>query len=92
VSFGSPTFSPDNRRLAGFDDDGSVTLWDITNPQQPEVCKLSGNSKGSGKFLPDGNTIIAATRDWERLCIWRAPSWEEIAAAEAREKAEVKQP
>jgi serine/threonine protein kinase len=83
VSFGSPTFSPDNRRLAGFDDDGSVTLWDMANPQRPEVCKLSGNSQGSGKFLADGNTIVA--RDGERLRIWRAPSWEEIAVAEAKD-------
>jgi WD40 repeat protein len=79
----SPTFFPDNRRLAGFDADGSVTLWDISNPQRPEVAKLSGQFEGPGKFLPDGNTIIA--RHGERLRIWRAPSWEEIDATEAND-------
>jgi hypothetical protein len=28
----------------------------------------------------------------EMVRLWRAPSWEEIAAAEAKEKTEIKQP
>ena len=33
--------------------------------------------------------VILASDPWQA---WRAPSWEEIAAAEAKEQAEIKQP
>ena len=40
------------------------------------------------RWSADGDVILAGT-PWQA---WRAPSWEEIAAAEAKEKTEVKQP
>jgi hypothetical protein len=41
---------------------------------------------------PDDN-IIGATTFWRgwRLRLWRAPSWDEINAAEANEKASIQQ-
>lgn len=36
---------------------------------------------------PDGNVIGATAIDDGQLQLWRAPSWEEIAAAEAEGKA-----
>jgi WD40 repeat protein len=42
-------------------------------------------------FSPDGNTVGALSSDGI-LNVWRAPSWAEINAAEAKEKAEIKQP
>ena len=49
---------------------------------------------GTGSLLvaaiwsADGDVILAGA-PWQA---WRAPSWEEIAAAEAKEKAEGRQP
>jgi hypothetical protein len=42
-------------------------------------------------FSRDGSTIAALNLLGD-LDLWRAPSWEEIAAAEAKEKAEMKRP
>jgi hypothetical protein len=42
-------------------------------------------------FSPDGNKIVGLNNEG-RLHIWRAPSWEEFATAQAKEKAEVRQP
>jgi hypothetical protein len=49
---------------------------------------------GTGPYLrvarwsADGDVILAGA-PWQA---WRAPSWEEIAAAEAKEKTEVQRP
>jgi len=42
-------------------------------------------------FSPDGSTVFAIEYG-SAAYFWRAPSWEEIAAAEAKEKPESKQP
>jgi len=42
-------------------------------------------------FSLDGNTIGSLSTDGI-LNLWRAPTWAEINAAEAKEKAESKQP
>ena len=43
------------------------------------------------QFSPDGHALMAIN-EFGVLHLWRAPSWAEIAAAEAKEKAETKQP
>ena len=43
------------------------------------------------RFSPDGR-ILMAINTAGLLYLWSAPSWEEIAAAEAKEKAGGKQP
>jgi hypothetical protein len=39
-------------------------------------------------WTADGDTLLAGP-PWQ---VWRAPSWEEIAATDVKEKAEVKEP
>ena len=78
---GHRLFSTCNRREA-------VKLWDVGTRQ--ELLTLAG----SDQFLPkarwsaDGDVILAGP-PWQA---WSAPSWEEIAEAEVKEKREFKQP
>jgi WD40 repeat protein len=74
-------FSADGRRLisahGGWD---AVKLWDVDTRQ--ELLNLSGIGSGlSARWSPDGDVILAGA-PWQA---WRAPSWQEIAAAEAKE-------
>ena len=85
-------FSPDGRRLTsahgGWD---AVKLWDLHTRQ--ELLNLSGHgSLLAVKWSTDGNVILAGEPDAPRppWQAWSAPSWEAIAAAEAKEKAERK--
>ena len=64
----------------------AVKLWDLGTRQ--ELLTLAGDVANAytARWSADGNVILAG---WQA---WRAPSWEEIAAAEAKEKTESKQP
>jgi hypothetical protein len=42
-------------------------------------------------FSPDGNVLGSLSMEGF-LHLWRAPSWEETAVAETKEKTEIKQP
>ena len=80
--------SPDERRLAAGDELGSprkVKVWDID--LEYEVAVLAGHTEPiiDVAFWPDGNTIVSVSRD--RVSIWRAASFDEIAAAEKAERA-----
>jgi hypothetical protein len=46
------------------------------------------------RFSPDGRALAAGSWLNPRpyMSLWQVPSFEEIAAAEAKEKAEIKQP
>jgi hypothetical protein len=61
-----------------------VKLWDITTRQE----LLSLNGTGADLYLArwsaDGDTILVGA-EWHPWHTWRAPSWEEIAEAEAKE-------
>jgi eukaryotic-like serine/threonine-protein kinase len=85
-------FSADGKRLAiGSGDHEAVKLWDVEGWQ--EVFTMEGQGTGyiGVWFSPDGNTITWGNQSGV-LHVWQAPSWEEINAAEAKEKAEGKQP
>ncbi len=79
----SAAFSPDGRRLAtsGYQAADAVKLWDIAT--QREILAL----QGEGEFFfqiacsPDESTL-ATTSATGVTHLWRAPSWEEIRAAE----------
>ncbi len=81
-------FSADGRRLMstcfGME---AVKLWDLGTRQ--ELLTLGGTgSLDAARWSADGDVILVGP-PWQA---WRAPSWEEIAAAEAKETAAVKQP
>jgi WD40 repeat protein/tRNA A-37 threonylcarbamoyl transferase component Bud32 len=80
-------FSPDGRRLAiaGHDLE-AVRLCDSESWQA--VMTLEGPSGiARPAFSPDGNTV--AWGSLSSIVLWHAPSWDEINAAEAKEKAEI---
>jgi WD40 repeat protein len=88
MGMNSAHFSADGKRLViASSGTEAAKLFDTESWQ--EVFTLAGSGTGSmgAKFSPDGNRILwgNATGD---LYVWRAPSWDEIRAAEAREKAE----
>ena len=90
----SVAFSPDGKRLAtgGSNPDDALKLWDVASWQELITLETPGGFSEPTAFSPDGNTIGTLNRDNGTLNLWRAPSWAEITAAEAREKAEIKQP
>lgn len=75
--------TPDGRRLAtgGISAREAVKLWDLAAHR--ELLSLPGDGLyfHDLTFSPDGN-ILAATSLGGVAHFWRAPSWEEIAAAE----------
>ncbi len=86
-------FSPDGNRLATTAGAGEAALhlWDVASWQDVLTLKAEGSIFGSANFSPDGNTLGTSSNE-HILNVWRAPSWEEINAVEAKEKAEIKQP
>jgi len=82
-------FSPDGRRListAGGRE--AVKVWDAGTRQELLTLGGNGSTLAAARWSADGDVILVGT-PWQA---WRAPSWEEIAAAEANGKAESKQP
>lgn len=95
----SVAFSKDGRRLisaAGGRE--AVKLWDVGTRQELLTLGGTGSFLNEARWSADGDMILAG-RPWQA---WRAPSWEEIAAAELKDppspdfggsgKAESKQP
>jgi eukaryotic-like serine/threonine-protein kinase len=81
----SVAFSPDNKRLAaGSNGHESIRLWDVESKE--ELLALDEPSWVSWKtdFSPDGN-VLGSLDVLGVLRLWRAPSWEEITAVEAKE-------
>jgi serine/threonine protein kinase/WD40 repeat protein len=82
-------FSNDGRRLiSSYDSGQAVKLWDVGTRQ--ELLNLSGTGSllFNAKWSADGDTILAGA-PWQA---WHAPSLEEIAAAEAKDKGEAQRP
>jgi WD40 repeat protein len=81
----SVAFSSDNRRLAaGSNDREAVKLWDCETWQ--EVLTLSGEGSrfASLTFSADGRYLMAIN-DAGLAHLWTAPTWEQIAAEEAKD-------
>ncbi len=76
-------FSPDSRRLAtgGQNTREAVKLWDWVARHELLSLQAEGLYFTHLVFSPDGNTL-AATSLAGIAHLWRAPSWEEIAAEE----------
>ena len=76
-------FSPDGRRLiSSCKGREAGKLWDVGTGQ--ELLTLAGADRflNKARWSSDGDSILAGP-PWQ---VWTAPSWEEIAAAEAKEK------
>jgi WD40 repeat protein len=88
----SVTFSPDGKRFAaGSNGQEAVKLWDTDTRQ--EVLTLSG--EGSEfmflRFSPDGRLLLGINQGGVAH-LWSAPTWDEIAAAGAKEKLGTRRP
>ena len=86
-------FSPDGQRLvtSGANPDDAVKLWSGDARQEVLTLEGAGHQANLTAVSPDANAIGVMSGDGI-LSLWRAPSWAEIHAAEAKEKAESKQP
>jgi WD40 repeat protein len=88
----SVAFSPDSKRLAiGSSGLEAIKLWDVESSQELLTLEGEGSLFTRTAFSPDGN-VLGSMSDGGVLHLWHAPSWEEIAAAEAKEKTGIKQP
>ena len=82
-------FSPDGRSLISTcGGREAVKLWDVSTRQELLTLGGTGSMLFAARWSADGDVILVGG-PWQA---WRAPSWEEIAAAEAKEKTETKQP
>jgi len=76
-------FSPDGKRVIGGNaGKEAIKMWDFESRQ--ELLTLSAEEGGFNPvYFKDADTLVGRAIDGEYL--WRAPSWEEIAAAEAKD-------
>ena len=88
----SVAFSPDGSRLAaGGSGKEALKLYDTAGYQELLTLEADASGYHDIEFSPDGNVLGLMSGQGVAL-FWRAPSWEEIAAAEAKEKPQIKQP
>ncbi|MFO1475089.1 MAG: protein kinase [Verrucomicrobiota bacterium] len=87
----SVDFSPDGRRFAvSSDDKEAVRLYDTDGWQNVFTLQAPGTGFLGARFSGDGNNLVWGNQ--KCLQLWQAPSWQEIAAAEARDKEIAGQP
>jgi len=82
------TFSPDGKTLASSSGAlEAIKLWHVETGQELLTLPGKGSLLSMVQFVAGGNALLAGSQGqkdtWQ---IWRAPSWEEIAATEAKEK------
>jgi WD40 repeat protein len=77
-------FAPDGQRLVtGGTAQESITIWDQGNYERLLTFPTTDSGLNSTGFSPDGNVLVGQSR-LGNIFFWRAPSFEEIAQAEAR--------
>jgi WD40 repeat protein len=79
----SVAFSPDGRRLISTSGGReTVKLWDVGTRQELLTLSGIGSMLHGARWSADGDMILAGA-PWQA---WRAPSWQEIATAEANQQ------
>jgi WD40 repeat protein len=93
-SVNSVAFSPDGNRLATSEgaQNEALKIWAVDSWQDVLTLHAEGSPFTGATFSPDGNAISVVTSDQGVLYVWQAPSWDQIAAVEAKQKADSKQP
>ncbi len=82
-------FSPDGHRLISTSGGReAVKLWDVGTRQELLTFAGTGSNLRGARWSADGDVILTGP-PWQA---WRAPSWKEIADAEAREQMESRKP
>jgi len=80
-------FSPDGERLISRGVDGQVKVWDVETRQELLTLRGAASLARAATWTSDGDVIFDGVSQ-----AWIAPSWEEINAAEAKDKTEARQP
>ena len=86
----SVAVSHDGMRVAGGSGNKYIKIWDAVTGQEVAMLRGFQGIASYLAFLPDGNTLVsgAGENPWlnsrykREVRLWRAPSWEEIEAAE----------
>ncbi len=69
----SVAFSPDGHTLAAGSDDGTIWLWNVTDPAHPtqigQPLAGPGDAVDSVAFSPDGHTLAAGSDD-DTIWLW----------------------
>src|SRR2546422_8979217 len=73
-------FSRDGRTLASSADDGTIKLWNLASMQEAATLHGHEGPVSGLAFSPDGNYLASASEGAVRL--WKAPTFEELSAAE----------
>jgi WD40 repeat protein len=77
-------FTPDGQRLVtGGTAQESITIWDHGNFERLLTFPTTDSGFGFTGFSPDGNVLVGLSGTGN-IFFWRAPTFEEIAQAEAR--------
>ena len=81
----SVAFSPDGRPLAaGSNGHEAVKLWDAETQQEALTLSGEGSIFAGLNFSPDGRYLMSIN-EAGLAHVWTAPTWEEIAAEEAKD-------
>jgi WD40 repeat protein len=65
-------FAADGNSVATGSDDGTVHVWQLNDPQEPQAIELKGGHKDSVlavAFTPDGRRLVSADRRG-RVLLW----------------------
>jgi RNA polymerase sigma factor (sigma-70 family) len=80
-------FSPDDRRVAVFENNAHIRVWDIkANKELAHLSNLSAGFIHRGAFSPDGKMLIAPGHDG-LIHRWDTASWEKLPAFEGHKGA-----